>query len=290
MYIADFKYHRPASVPEACKMLSEFPEAVLLAGGTDLLVEIRQGLRHPKDIVSLTDIPELKNINETNGFLIIGAGETHNDIADSPVVEKFCKTISETASKIGTDQIRNTGTIGGNLCTGASCCDFAPILLALNADVKLIGVSGDRIVPLTEFFISHKDTRIQKGEILTEIIVPRPESGTRTGFEKFGLRNSASISVVSAAVSLNILPDDILENVSVVLGAVAPTPVISFSANRILNGCNISDLYENSGLLQEVGEAAVKDAKPVSDIRGSDNYRRELIKVLVKRLLLKILD
>ena len=286
MYISDFQYHRPKSVVEACRILENSTDGVPLAGGTDLLVEIKQGLRHHKDIVSLADIKELKSISEYAENLNIGAGVTHNEVVESPVIKKKYSFLAETASKIGTDQIRNTGTIGGNLCTGASCCDMAPILLALNAKVEIMNSTTTKIIPLREFFKSHKVTAIKNGEILTKIIIPSAKNGTGACFQKFGLRDVASVSVASTAVMVKV-KNGICTNVSVVIGAVAPIPKISQKANNILFEKNISELSENSLVLKQAGEAAAEDSIPIDDIRGTAEYRRDLIKVLTKRAIIK---
>ncbi len=288
MYISDFNYHKPQSLKEACRILASSPDAALLAGGTDLLVEIKQGLRHHQDIVSINDIPELKLINIENNYLQIGAAVTHNEIANSKIIKGFCPAISESAAKIGSDQIRNVGTIGGNLCTGASCCDMGPILLALDAALEIFSTKGTRTVSLRDFFINHKETSLNNGEVLSKIIVSKTQSETGAYFEKFGLREAASISVASVAAVIE-SENGMCTNACIVIGAVAPTPRISNKANQILKGCKITELTENSPLLVKTGEAASDDSLPIDDIRSSTEYRRDLIKSLTQRAVLKAL-
>ena len=282
MYIPDFHYHRPRSVEEACRILGESPDGVPLAGGTDLLVEIKQGKRRHQDIVSLSGIKELKTINMNGNNLEIGAAVTHNELIESPVVRKYFSVLSESASQIGTDQIRNTGTIGGNLCTGASCSDIAPILVAVNAEVELVGTNNIRRIPVKNFFIFHRKTAIEKGEILTRIIIsdPKPENGAY--YEKFGLREAASIAVASAAALIE-LNEGICTDACIVLGAVAPTPKICTKAREIILGKKVSELSPGSQILQIAGEAAAKEAAPIDDIRGSAAFRRELVRILTQR-------
>jgi CO/xanthine dehydrogenase FAD-binding subunit len=234
VYISDFNYYKPSSIQEACRILSESANAAPLAGGTDLLVEMKQGLRHHEDIVSLGGIEGLSLVHQDADSLIIGAGITHNEVAASPIVMELHPAIADAAAKIGTDQIRNAGTIGGNLCTGASCCDMAPILIALDATVEINSSVGTRIVSLEEFFISHKETRIQKGEIMTRIIVPRAEAGTVACFEKFGIREAASISVASVAAAITV-SDGFCTGARVVIGAVAPIPNYVVVRNTVDN-------------------------------------------------------
>ena len=282
MFISDFNYYQPSSVEEACRILSESPDGVPFAGGTDLLVEMKQGLRHHQDIVSLTAIEELKAIHQDSANFFFGAGVTHNEIIASPLISESFPAISEAASTIGTDQVRNTGTIGGNLCTGASCCDMAPILMAFNANVEICSSTKSRIVPLNKFFISHRETCIKKGEVMTRIIIPRAEVGTSACFEKFGLREAASISVASVAVAI-IIKDNICVNARFVVGAAAPTPKFSTGASDILIGEKISEFTEDSSILKLAAKAAAADSLPIDDLRGSVNYRRHLVKILTKR-------
>ena len=161
---------------------------------------------------------------------------------------------------------------------------MAPILIVLNANVEIVGSSHTRVVSLKDFFIFHKETAMKKGEIMTKIIVPFSQPGVAASFEKFGLREAASISVASVSVRLN-TDGNICTDCCIVIGAVAPTPKISTQAIDILKGKKIKDLTENSSLLISAGEAAVKDALPLDDIRGSAGYRRHLINILTQRAL-----
>ena len=282
MFLNDFTYHNPATLEEACRILEQCNNGALIAGGTDVLVEIKKGLRHNDDIISLANLNELKLINVTPQSLIIGACATHNDVLKSPLIKKWFPALSEAASKIGTDQIRNTGTIGGNICTGASCCDMAPILIALDANAEITGLANTRLVSLRDFFIFHKETDLKKGEIMTKIIIDLPANGFGASFEKFGLREAASISVASVSVSIS-SDGDACTKSCVVIGAVAPTSRISHNAIEVLNGKKIDELVNNSSLIKSIGEAAVKDALPIDDLRGSAEYRRNLVNSLTQR-------
>jgi carbon-monoxide dehydrogenase medium subunit len=282
MVIPDFHYYKPSSLKEACRILYDSSDGVPLAGGTDLLVEIKQGLRRHRDIVSLNRIQELNTIREDDDELHIGATATHNMVASSPIIHKRFPAIAEAASMIGTDQIRNTGTIGGNLCTAASCCDMAPILMCLNAMLEISGSASARTVPLTNFFVDHRRTILKKGEIITKIIVPLSRAGAGSCFEKFGLREAASISVASTAAAVE-FKGDVCVDARVVIGAVAPTPKISENAGKVIIGKKKSQLSENSPILKQAGDAAAEDAIPIDDIRGSALYRQSIIKVLAER-------
>ncbi len=289
MYISDFNYLKPGSLAEACRMLNEYPDSSVLAGGTDLLVEIKQGTRFCQNVVSLSNVKELKSLEEKGNELFIGAAVTLNLVSGSVKVRKFCSAIAEAAAKIGSDQIRNTGTIGGNLCTGASCCDMGPVLIAMNGKVEIASPNGQRTVLLKDFVATLREIVVGKNEILTKIIVTRPGRNTGVCFEKFGLREAVSVSVASVAGSLKVT-DDICSEACIVLGAVAPTPKISEKANQVLKGNSVSELKNNPLLLDRIGEAASQDCQPIDDIRGTAEYRRELVKVLTKRVIIKILN
>jgi carbon-monoxide dehydrogenase medium subunit len=286
LYLNDFTYHKPQTLKEACRILEQCNNGAPIAGGTDILVELKKGLRQNEEIVSLMEIKELKTINENGNELIIGACATHNEVLKSSLVKKIIPALSEAASKIGTDQIRNTGTIGGNLCTGASCCDMAPILIALNASVEIVSSTSQRRVSLKDFFIFHKETSLKKGELMTKIIVPVPKSNVGTSFEKFGLRETASISVASVSVSIT-SDGNICTDSCIVIGAVAPTPRISKKGSEILNGEKIKELTKDSELLKSIGETVVKDSLPVDDLRGSANFRRNIVNIFTQRAVVK---
>ena len=282
MYLPDFSFHQPSSVQDAIGLLGQKPNAVAMAGGTDLLVEMKKGLHKHEDIVSLAKITELKLITEDGKNLFIGACTTHNEVIASPLVGKIAPALVEATSKIGSEQVRNTGTIGGNICTAASCCDTGPVLLSMSASVEIAGSENIRIVSLSDFFTFNKKTILEKGELVTRIIVPKPEPGTGTCYEKFGLREAGSISVVSVAANVRIV-DDTCVDACIVIGAVAPTPRISNQATGILIGRKVSEFAENSPLLEEAGNAAVRDSIPIDDIRGGAQFRRDVLKVIAKR-------
>ena len=282
MYLSDFKYHKPNTIAEALKILKQSVNGLPIAGGTDLIVEAKKGLRKFTDLVSLAGLDELRIINEDANNIYIGAGVTHNGLVKSELLKQKLFALSEAASKIGSEQIRNTGTIGGNLCTAASCADTAPILMAYNAQVELKSHKDARTIPLRDFFISHHKTDIKKNEIMTRIIVQKQNQSTGASFVKFGLREASSISVASSAVLLQ-FDSGICKNASIVIGACAPTPVICENANIITLGKAIDELTEWDFLIEFIVSKVVNDTIPIDDIRGTADYRRHLVKVLTKR-------
>ena len=289
MFIADFRYHRPETLDEAVRLINDSAKGVLLAGGTDLLVDLKQGKRSYQDVISLTRVTELGSIRVDGDTLVIGATVTHNQLVHSPVIREHCDAISEAAESIATEQIRNTATVGGNLCTAASCADTAPILMALGSAVEIVGKSGKRTVALGDFFVGHRSTALARGEILTAIHVPVPTAGMGAAYEKFGLRQAANISVASVAVMVSVQDDRVAE-ARFVMGAVAPTPKISARAYAAIKGQAVADLLPGSRLTKQVGEAVAADAEPIDDLRGTADFRREITEVLAQRALTKALN
>lgn len=288
MYLPGFIFHKPKTLKEAISLLENSPDAALMAGGTDLLVEMKKGLRSHQDVVSLSRVDDLKFIDEDDKNLYIGGGVTHNTLISSQVIRRVFPALSEAAMKIGSDQVRNAGTIGGNLCTAASCCDTAPILLSADASLEILDSHSARTVPLRDFFIFNKRTILRKAEIVCRVIVPKPLPGTGFHYEKYGLREAGSISVVSVAAMIRI-KDGLCVDACIVIGAVAPTPKISEKATAIIRGRKLEAFEEGSDLLDQAGQAAVEDSIPIDDIRGGAQYRRDILKVLTQRAILKAL-
>ncbi len=286
MYLKNFNYLRPKTIKEACEMLQNYKDSALMAGGTDLLVEMKNGLRYHENIISLANINELSEITEDEDHIIIGAAVTHSTIVKSAILKQHYIALSEASNNVGTEQVRNIATVGGNICTGASCCDTGPVLLASNSTIELTSIKGSREIPIANFFIFHRKTAIQEGEIVTKIKVPKLKQGTGICIEKFGLRNAASISVASS-VALITIKNDVCVNAKIVIGAVAPTPFISKNASKYIIGQKVSALINDSGIMEKAGETAASDSQPLTDIRGSAQYRRHLVKVLVKRTIKK---
>jgi aerobic carbon-monoxide dehydrogenase medium subunit len=288
MYLPNFNFHKPDTLQEAMLLLESLDNAAPIAGGTDLLVEIKQGIRKFDNIVSLNNIDELKHIREDEDNIVIGSGVTHEEIIESDIVNKYLPSLAQTCSTIGSHQIRNTATIGGNLCTCASCADSAPILICHDASVEISSTLGKRIIKLTEFLKGHHFNDLNKGELLTNIIISKSSNNMGSHFEKFGLRNSAAISVASVAVSLSIEDEKVVEN-CIVVGASAATPIECPKSVEMLNGTNLSELTEGSDFIKKLGESVAKEIFPIDDIRGSGNYRKDVVRAISGRTILKAL-
>ena len=217
-------------------MLARFgSKAKVLAGGTDLLSKMKQELLAPEVIVSLKNIRELGTIQDVEGKgVVLGAKATHNDLVGSSILQRRYPSVSEAAHTLANNQVRNRGTIGGNIVNAVPSADLPPILIALGATVTLVGLSGTRTLPLEQFFTGPNQSVIGVDEILTEIVIPdQPTTGS--SYFKFGLRHSGALAVVGVAAAVT-MEDDLVKTARIVLGAVAPTPMRAREAERTLIG------------------------------------------------------
>lgn len=274
------EYHRPGSLSEACDLLYNLgADAVPLAGGTDVMVDLRRGLKRPSHLVSLADLHELREISLENGELRIGALVTPAQIEASSEVHVSRPELMDAVGVFGTPQVRRRATVGGNLCTAASCGDLAPLLMALGARVVVATPEGARNLSLVEFFGDHRKTVLEPGHLLAEVIIPARVTGEGAAYRAFGLRATNFITVAGAAAYLRVDGARCTE-ARLALGAVAPTPFLVPGAAQVLVGTDLRD--ED---LTKVGLAAGAAATPISDIRGSAEHRRELVIGLCVRAL-----
>ncbi len=282
MNLPDFDYYEPESMQETCELLARLgTRAKVISGGTDMMVKMKHGLLSPEVLVSIKNLSQLTNIYYEKGKgVVIGASATHNDIANSLLLQEKYRSICEAAHHMANNQIRNIATIGGNIVNAVPSADFPPILIALGAAVKLVGCSGERIIPLEEFFTGPSQSVIAQDEILTEVIIP-DQPATGSTYIKFGLRRSGALAVVGVAVAVT-MDGDVCKDARIALGAVAPVPVRVQKAEDLLKGKEIT-----KELLEEVGKYAAAESKPISDIRGSAEYRRDMVRVFTKRALSK---
>ena len=279
MITAKFEYLDPKTMEEAALLLSRHKAAAkVIAGGTDLVVQLKQWERLPRYIINMKGIPNHDFIacDEKEG-LRIGALATIRSIEVSPVIRQKFSILARAASELGTSPVRNCATIGGNLCNAAPSAETAPALLVLEARVKIISADGERTVPIEDFFTGPGQTVLHPHEILSEIQVPNPLPRSGGMYLAQTLRKSLDLAIVGVAV-VTTLDGDILRDVKIALGAVAPTPIRARRAEAVIRGQRLSD-----ALLDEAGLAASQEASPIDDIRGSVEYRRKVIRVLVGR-------
>ncbi len=281
--LPSFDYYSPATVDEALSIIAQLNGNVsILAGGTDLINAMKERRGKPPPLLNIKSIPELDGIRSENGHICLGATATTRSIASSACVRERVPMLAQAAKLIGSMQIGNRATIGGNLSNASPAADSAPPLLALGASVKLASKARERWVPLENFFVAPKKTIID-GELLCEIRVPTGAPGGRGVFYKFGLRNAPEdICIVSAAVyAVADTENKMWQDVRIALGAVAPTAIRARYAEQRIQGQPIdANTAEATAKI-----AAHQDAQPITDIRASAEYRRAIVGVLVKRAL-----
>jgi CO/xanthine dehydrogenase FAD-binding subunit len=256
-------------------------DARVLAGGTDLLVDLKTAPQVPRVLVDISRAEDLKQIAITEQGLAIGALVSHTAIMRSPLIGEMFPALVDAARTIGAVQTRNLGTLGGNLVTAVPSMDSGPTLVALEATVTLAGPQGARHMPLTEFFLGPRRTALRHDELLTEIVIPKRNLGKPAHFLKFGLRKGQALAIVNVAASLWLDAErNTLRAPRIALGAVAPVVLRAAGAEAFLEGREVT-----AKALAEAGRLAVADAKPISDFRASAEYRRDLIAVLTRRAL-----
>jgi aerobic carbon-monoxide dehydrogenase medium subunit len=276
--VIKFDYLEPESLGEALTLLERHgDEARAIAGGTSLIIMMRQRLLMPKVVISLARIPDFDRItfDERDG-LRIGAGARHRDIELSPIVKRHYPLLHETFRKVAQPRIRNMGTVGGNLAAGDPLTDPGASLIALDAEVTLAGSKENRTIALEEFFVDYYQTALNPGELLTEIRVPPPK---RPGWShiKFTPRSIEDFATVGIAITLD-AKNGVCEDVRMGLNSVASTIVRPKRAEQVLRGQPINDAR-----LREMGEIAATEVDPMHDNRGSAEYKREMVKVLIRR-------
>jgi aerobic carbon-monoxide dehydrogenase medium subunit len=273
-----FDYLEPATLSEAFSLLQQHgDDARVIAGGTSLIIWMRQRLLMPKMVIGLGRIPEFDTITfDRQEGLRIGAGARHRDIELSPAVKQHYPLLHETFRKVAQPRIRNMGTIGGNLAGGDPLTDPGASLIALDAELTLASSNATRTVSVEDFFVDYYQTALEPGELLTEIRVPPPQ---RPGWShiKFTPRSVEDFATVGVAMTLRAKAGS-CEDVRLALNSVASTIIRAKRAEDVLRGQRLSD-----DLLREAGEIAASEVDPMDDNRGSADYKRDLVKVLVRR-------
>lgn len=278
-----FCYYEPKTIEETYSLLFQFGEdAKVLAGGTDLIPRMRRGLMAPKHIVNIKKIRGLNSIiKEGENGLRIGALITLSELAGNRLIRDQFPMMRTAANSIGSLQVRNLATLGGNLCNAAPSADMAPALLAMESTLKIAGSKGQREIPLEEFFLGPGEVNLAKGEILTEIHVPFLPPDARQIYVKHSVRRSMDIALVGVAVCLCLdEKTGLCREARIALGAVAPTPIRAKGTEKMILGKALKEIP-----LPFIGEMVGSEASPISDVRGSERYRSEMVSSLTIRAL-----
>ncbi len=280
----NFDYIRPVNMDNAVEALKKNDDAYLLAGGTDLLIGMKNNAVQPKCLIDLKSIPDIDSIEYQNGFKL-GPLTTIRDIEVSRLIRKKIPALSQAAGTLGSIQIRNRATIGGNLCHASPAADMATILLAMDCHVKIASYKSEKTIGLDQFYTGPNRTVIGRGEMLSEIIIPKDMERFKGVYLKYGPRKAMDIGIVNIALLLDAdYERGLCNRIMIALGAVAPTPIRAKGAEALLNGNRLK-----AGLIGKVAQAAADEARPISDFRASAGYRRDLVRSLVTKGINQIL-
>jgi len=279
------RFYSPTSIPEAIAFYQEHPDTLVVAGGTDILIGWDNKKFNVSSILDLSKIEKLRSIGQdTDGSWVIGAMATMNQLEEHPELKSVYPFLPYAASRLGSWQIRNSATAGGNVCNGAPSAEIVPSLMALDSSVKLVGPEGSRILPIADFATGPGTTCLEKGELLTEIIVPQHTGDVTGRYVCRKLRRSVDISIVSITAFLHFDGPKVLD-ARLCLGAVAPTVIRAELAEKYLIN---KTLDKNT-----IAAAAIMVAEassPISDVRSTAEYRLDMMEVCTRRALTEIAE
>lgn len=273
------EYYSPKSSTELFKLLAEMDQPTFLAGGTDLLVRYYNKLDLLEKVVDLSKVKEFVGIKQEGDQIHIGALTTHQEIEDSPILEKVLPALQEAAKEVGSPQIRHRGTIGGNIANASPAADLVPVLTVVDAKVELSGVDGKRVVGLDDFLLGPGQTLLKEQEVLTDIFFSVPQDDEVVVFQKLGKRRALSISVVNLALLLKVNQEDSeIVDIKIYLGSVGPKVLRARSVENFLRGEKV-----NLELIIESAKKVENDISPIDDIRSTGEYRYEVAQELIVR-------
>ena len=286
MVLPNFEYMVPKTIGEACNLLLELGKgAKVFAGATDIIPPMRDKAFTVDYLIDLKHIPGMKYIeyDETEG-LKIGALTTLREIETSPLVKEKNPAVAHAAKVVASTQIRAKGTMAGNLCNASPSADTPPILLAKNAKVLVQGPNKDRYIMMDDFFVGFKKTALEPGEIVTGFVIPPLKEGESAAYIKHAVRKAMDLAIIGVAVKLT-MDGDVCKDARIALGAVAPTTMRARNAEKALIGKKLTD-----DVIVEASLAARDECSPISDIRASAEYRRDMIRVFTKRAIKQALE
>jgi carbon-monoxide dehydrogenase medium subunit len=279
--VRNFDYLEPTTVAEACALLKQHGgEAKVFAGGSHLTILMKQGLYQPKVLVNIKKISELKGIKyDAKDGLSIGALVTHREIETSALAREKCPVLCDAEREVANIRVRNMGTVGGNLASGEPLTDLSQIFIALDGKTKIAGPASERIIAVEELFVDFYTTSLTEDEILTQVVLP--PLPPRSGVEYIRFSSSSVVDKPSAGVAVRLTlasSGETIQTARIVLGCVGATPVRARKAETLITGRQLT-----SQLTEEAGIAASQECSPISDLRGSEQYKRAIVRTLVRR-------
>ena len=273
------EYIAPKNVGEALEVLERHPNAKIIAGGTDLLVQMRHRMIEPELIVDVGRLP-FDSILVDHETVTIGSGVSHAQIGNSDSLQEHFPILVQASQLVGGPSIRNRSTLGGNLMNASPAADTIPPLLAYDAEVVIAGKNGSRTLPLSQFYTGYRQTKLAAGEILEAVQLPIPSASTTAHFIKHGNRRSLYIAVLNVAVRISLSASGVVENARIALGCVGPTVFLAKTAEAQLQGKLIGEQT-----ILAAAQCAEEESTPISDLRASGDYRSNIVAVLVRRAL-----
>jgi len=280
-----FEYLEPTTVAEACSLLKQYHgEARVFAGGSSLSILLKQGFLQPEALINIKKIDELRGIEESSEGLVIGALVTHHDIETSTLLAERLPVLCELEHDVANIRVRNMATVGGNVASGEPLTDLPCVFIALDAAVRIASASGERTIPLEEIFVDYYETQLKEDEVLTQVVIPALPPHSAIEYVRFSSSSVVDKPCVGVTVRMSVEPQSgTCHAVRIGLGCVAPTPMRARKAEALLEGRPLND--EN---LAEAAQAASEECNPLSDLRGSERYKREMVRALVKRITPKV--
>lgn len=281
-------YYNAKSVDEAAALLREYPDTRIISGGSDVLIKIREGKMAGTSLVCIRDIKEIQGVSKKdNGDIYIGAGTTFSHITNDPVIQKCIPVLGEAVDQVGGPQIRNIGTIGGNICNGAVSADSAPTVFSLNALLRIEDGNGGRTVPVKEFYLGPGRVDLKRGEILTHVIIPAKEyQGYHGHYIKYSMRKAMDIATLSCSVVSRVDTEkNILEDVRITFGVAAPVPFRCEKTEAALKGMSVSE-----ELYQTIEESVRQEISPRDSWRASREFRLQIGGEIAKRALIRTVE
>lgn len=282
MIPASFEYESPTTLEEALDLLEKYgDEAKILSGGHSLIPMMKLRFASPEYLIDINNIPGLSHIEEANGMVKVGSLVREAEIEHSDLLHKYFPIFGDVTKLIADPQVRNRGTIGGNLAHGDAANDHPAVMLALNATIQITGKAGVRSVPIDEFFFGFYMTAVQENEILTEIQIPIPPKGTGSAYHKLE-RKVGDYATAGVAVQLTLDSNGICTDIGIGLTNVNPVPLRASRSEDALRGQKLTD-----ETIAEAAKYASEDCNPSDDLRGSEEYKRAMVGVLLKRMVHK---
>ena len=275
----------PGSLAEALEILANGRDAIPIAGGTNVVVAMREGMHGGKTLVDVSRLEELQGVWRNGDEIVVGGGTTLTDVLDSALVAQYGRPLHQAARAFANPLVRNRATVAGNLVDASPAADTAPALLVLGAEVELVSAAGERRVPLNQFFLGPNQTVRRPDELLVAVRWPVPPPRSAGAFHKLALRKGTACSVLSVAVMIQVDEDGAVARARVALGAAAPQPVRARAAEEALTEGRLT-----ATTIHVAARLASQAAQPIDDVRSTGDYRRRMVAVLTRRLLAQLMD